>query len=693
MSQTPAPLLSIVVPFYNVGAYIGACLESLRTQLLDDIEVIMVDDGGSDDSVDVAREYAAKDPRFTLVSQENQGLGPARNTGTAHARGKYLTFVDSDDLVAPRAYTLMVGSLEETGSAFAAGNAYRFSSHKGAYQSWTHRQPFAKTRIATTIDDVPVLMRDRMIWNKVYRRSFWDAGGYEFPPIRYEDYMVTLRAYLEAPAVDIFADHVYFWRDRESGDSITQQAARADNARDRFLSAAMVLDVLASHKASDEVRERVHAYFIHIDLVALAESMVCVPEADRPAAEKMALDLARKLDPSAGFETTRLAHLVHRSLLDGDLEMVRHLANWRLTGDTKTFARKLARHPRPQVVPTALGAVVSRRKPQNPLRPRRLKNKLVNARWDDDERTLVLVVDTTLRRQLAERARPSAELEWGDKLRAAVEASAEPNAGGLRLTVTLDERHLRDFGDEWLMANLWIELRVGTLAWRGQVRIEPEALPGIRQMSDGSWIQPRGIGWYFGLRRLVFPTVIDRVELDGDRVRLYPRTGQLEKPLIVRRPAPSPMLEIPLREGAPEVGLAELVADDPPDNIVTGVAERPFVQVLPSGLPPLWRFTEREPDAEPLAEWLDEYDEYVYLAGNPVQGIVGDTKVTVGRGWYGMLVVRQEPAVHETPVSDSSDMPAAEAGSDPDADESAADLGSDLTEGVVPAARPRSAQG
>ena len=217
----------------------------------------MVDDGSKDGSIEVAQRYVDMDPRFRLVRQENQGLGPARNTGTAHAQGKYLTFVDSDDLVAPRAYTLMVDSLEETGSSFAAGNAYRFSSAKGVYQSWTHRQPFGKTKIATTIDETPVLMRDRMIWNKVYRRSFWDAGGYEFPAIRYEDYMVTLRAYLEAPAVDVFSDHVYFWRDRESGDSITQQAARADNALDRFLSAMMVLDVLDDHDASKEVRDRI----------------------------------------------------------------------------------------------------------------------------------------------------------------------------------------------------------------------------------------------------------------------------------------------------------------------------------------------------------------------------------------------------------------------------------------------------
>ncbi|MEU0574871.1 glycosyltransferase family 2 protein [Dermacoccus nishinomiyaensis] len=641
MDTFTTPLLSVVVPFYNVEAYIGDCLESIRTQLLDDIEVVMVDDGSKDGSIEVAQRYVDMDPRFRLVRQENQGLGPARNTGTAHAQGKYLTFVDSDDLVAPRAYTLMVDSLEETGSSFAAGNAYRFSSTKGVYQSWTHRQPFGKTKIATTIDETPVLMRDRMIWNKVYRRSFWDAGGYEFPAIRYEDYMVTLRAYLEAPSVDVFSDHVYFWRDRESGDSITQQAARADNALDRFLSAMMVLDVLDDHDASKEVRERVHAYFIHIDLVALSESMVSVPAEDRPDLEKMALELAHRLQPGIGYETTRLARLVHESLLAGDLPMVANLATWRLSGDTKTFGKKLARHPRPQVIPTALAAVVSRRKPQSPLKARKLKTSATSATWD--EQVLTVTASTTLRPQLAHRADVTAQLKWGTDIVADVPVAVTKTPKGLDLAFTIDSRVLRQLGDEWKMAILWVELRLTGLLWRGQVRFSTDACPGIRQISDGTWVQPRGIGWWFGLQRLTHPTVIERIELDGGVARVIPAVGNLERPLEVRRPAPSPLIEFRLADGDAEIPVAALLDGDPADNLVTGVAERTVVQVLERRMEPLWRFNEVNENKTDLSEFKRYYDEYTYLAGDPVTTVVDDRRLTIGRGWYGMLVVRQEP--------------------------------------------------
>ena len=87
----------------------------------------MVDDGSTDGSTAIAKSFAARDARFRLVQQDNQGLGPARNTGTKHATGAYLAFFDSDDLLAPHAYEILVGSLEKTGSDMACGGVRRFS--------------------------------------------------------------------------------------------------------------------------------------------------------------------------------------------------------------------------------------------------------------------------------------------------------------------------------------------------------------------------------------------------------------------------------------------------------------------------------------------------------------------------------------------------------------------------------------
>ena len=99
------PKISIVIPVYNAEAYIEACLASLMTQTMDDVEIILVDDHGSDHSMELARAYVAhhksrKQFRF-LETPHNMGPGPARNVGIEAAQGEYIGFVDSDDVVTP----------------------------------------------------------------------------------------------------------------------------------------------------------------------------------------------------------------------------------------------------------------------------------------------------------------------------------------------------------------------------------------------------------------------------------------------------------------------------------------------------------------------------------------------------------------------------------------------------------------
>lgn len=91
------PKVSVVVPVYNTEHYLASCLDAVLGQTLEDIEVICVNDGSVDRSIDILREYALKDPRVIVVDQPNRGCAGARNTGCTHAKGDYLYFLDSDD--------------------------------------------------------------------------------------------------------------------------------------------------------------------------------------------------------------------------------------------------------------------------------------------------------------------------------------------------------------------------------------------------------------------------------------------------------------------------------------------------------------------------------------------------------------------------------------------------------------------
>lgn len=242
--------LSIVLPIYNVEAYLPTTLNSLACQTHRDIEVVMVNDGSTDRSAEIADAFAQRDPRFRLTHQENRGLGHARNTGTRLASGDFLTFVDSDDLVPHYACRTAIRVLEETGSDFLSGNEYRFDS-AGAYPAPMLEHNFGVTRLRTNVTRLPSLMRDLLPHNKVYRRSFWDAAGLEFPEgILFEDGPVSVRAHALAKSVDLIATPIYYWRLREDANRSLSQLA--DDERffvDRIYASRLSADFLAAHRS------------------------------------------------------------------------------------------------------------------------------------------------------------------------------------------------------------------------------------------------------------------------------------------------------------------------------------------------------------------------------------------------------------------------------------------------------------
>ena len=125
LRRRQSPLVSVVVPAYNVAAYLADCLQSILTQRDVHLEVVVVDDGSTDDTGAIADRVAARDSRVRVIHQANAGLGAARNEGVRYCAGGYLAFADSDDLVVDGAYAAMVGSLERTGSEIAIGAVER----------------------------------------------------------------------------------------------------------------------------------------------------------------------------------------------------------------------------------------------------------------------------------------------------------------------------------------------------------------------------------------------------------------------------------------------------------------------------------------------------------------------------------------------------------------------------------------
>lgn len=251
--MTVQPRLSVVVPFQDVDMYLGEALESIARQSFRDFEVILVDDGSSDDSSRIAAEFCAADPRFRVIRQEAQGPGHARNTGlrAMHPKGEFLAFVDGDDVIPEYAYELMVRTLEGSEADFVSGNVQMMNSTK-KWQSPLHKTPMLKSRRGTHITRFEALIYDRTVWNKMFRRSFWDYHFIEFPEgVLYEDSWVNMFAHFRAEKVDVITDIVYFWRRRDGGaaPSITQRHTELSNLRDRVAAVQSVSRFLADRRS------------------------------------------------------------------------------------------------------------------------------------------------------------------------------------------------------------------------------------------------------------------------------------------------------------------------------------------------------------------------------------------------------------------------------------------------------------
>lgn len=266
MNFLSKPLLSVVIPGYNVEEYIEECLDSLVNQTFTDFEVIMVDDGSPDGTGAIMDRYASNYANFIVVHNENGGLSAARNSGLTYCSGEFVAFVDSDDVLPEDAYQLMMGALQKSGSDVATGAVRRFNSKKEV-NSFLHKKGIHDTVLHTDLHAHPELVYDTTSWNKVYRRSLLLEHKITFPVgYLYEDIAYVLEAFLNAKGIDIIDKPVYKWRWREGNNhSITQQRNNLTLVEHRMIAVRKALK-LAKDFGYDDLFDEISVKALEIDL-------------------------------------------------------------------------------------------------------------------------------------------------------------------------------------------------------------------------------------------------------------------------------------------------------------------------------------------------------------------------------------------------------------------------------------------
>lgn len=216
--------VSIILPVYNVEQYLEECLESIEQQIFTNYELIIVNDGSTDNSEKICRLYVEKHDNAKLISQKNQGLSVARNNGVSVSTGKYITFVDSDDVISNNYLSSLVGAIESSKADLSIGRSLKF---------WD-RIPIKKQ-----IKEMVVLSPENALIEmcnghnfgvsaccKLYKRELVEKYPYPIGKI-YEDLATTYKIIGDSKCVAFCKDYLYFYRQREQSISHSKSISAA----------------------------------------------------------------------------------------------------------------------------------------------------------------------------------------------------------------------------------------------------------------------------------------------------------------------------------------------------------------------------------------------------------------------------------------------------------------------------------
>lgn len=209
------PAVSVIVPVYNGEKYLRECLDSIRGQTFSDMEIIVIDDGSSDSSVNITNDFCERDSRFRLIKVTHGGVSKARNTGIENARGEFLSFVDADDCLWPEAIEkLFIAASEEEadvviGSFFSAKKFPRaLKAADDRKEIYDYRKAMKKALYQSRLMNSPggTLVKNKLIGeNNRFREG-----------IRYEDLDAFYRFYERARKIVFLPAALYFYRKNSS---------------------------------------------------------------------------------------------------------------------------------------------------------------------------------------------------------------------------------------------------------------------------------------------------------------------------------------------------------------------------------------------------------------------------------------------------------------------------------------------
>ena len=217
--------VSVIVPVFNTASYLKRCLDSLLAQTLKEIEIICVNDGSTDNSLDILHEYQEKDTRIKVLSQTNQGQSVARNNGITEATGEYIGFIDSDDYIDPDYYEVLYHCATQHHADIAVAKTKILDNRLTPLE-------FASNDISYNFCDSVQRLSNGSACDKIFKRSLCNTHQLQFPQhLYFEDNVFLIKA-LFFSKITVFTDKVtYYYIPNSNGISKNTDPAKVRKRR------------------------------------------------------------------------------------------------------------------------------------------------------------------------------------------------------------------------------------------------------------------------------------------------------------------------------------------------------------------------------------------------------------------------------------------------------------------------------
>lgn len=223
-------MVSIIIPIYNVEKYIEQCLNSVLLQTYKDIQVIIVDDGSTDNSTKIVRKVVKDDKRIVFLNQKNKGVSEARNYALKFVKGEYILFIDSDDYLEKEAIEEMVNKMETTESDIIICGYNKFYD-LNTKQDLKVLYDKNENEFYTNKDIAEMMLENKMegyLWNKLFRTKIWKSLNLSFDSGRYvQDWFPVFKYIVNSNKIRFIQKPLYNYRQRE-GSAVNKK-------RDKFL--------------------------------------------------------------------------------------------------------------------------------------------------------------------------------------------------------------------------------------------------------------------------------------------------------------------------------------------------------------------------------------------------------------------------------------------------------------------------